>query len=262
VSGAVRARLLNLAPTTIVCGDWSDVELTIRHADRAVLFIDPPSLNASVTEVLRLRDRYPEVAIIVYTVLSPTSMRAAVQLAHRGIAELVLFGFDDKQERIRRLIDEAEDAGAVSLEPLKQHLAMLPEKLRRAVEEMFQRPTRFRSTLDLAAAAGMNPRAAFRHLNAAGFVSPRRLVASARVVRAYQLLRRGGRSAGEVAKRLGYRSVDQLSLHLTQLAGCTANDVKKGSAPAEFMTVVLGSLASFKAAYGPAQTELQYAGID
>lgn len=240
---------------------WRTIEQTVATVDDALLFVDPLADAVSVPEILSLRERYPKVGIVLYTTLDAVAMRAVVQLAGHGITDLVLFGFDDKPERIRKLIDEAHDATVVPLTPIENNLAQLPPQLRRAIEDMFAKPRCFRSTLDLAAAAGMSRRATFRHLKSVGFRSPRRLVASARTIRAYHLMRDGGRSATDVAKRLGYASVDQLSRHFTELAECTASDVRKGKVPTDFAVRVLHSLCAARVG-APRVESLNLAGVD
>jgi len=96
----------------------------------------------------------------------------------------------------------------------------------------------------LAEAAGVSLRATFRYVKAAGFRSARRLVATARALHAYRLLMDHGRSGSEVAKRLGYRGVDQLSEQLTELANCTVSDIRRGASPPDFERVLLCGLVS------------------
>ena len=245
VSAAVKPRLGSALPTTTFCEKWPDVETAVRSRDDAVLFLDPLTVDHAAERAIRLRERYPRVTVVIYTSLEPTHLHGVVALAREGFTERVIRGFDDTPERLKRLVDDCVSfSSGRELAMLEPIVSRLPAPLARAVQDMFRRPRCFRSTLDLAAAAGVSSRAVFRQLKAAGFHSPRRLIASARVIRAFHLLSGGGRSGQEVASRLGYRSVDQLSQHFTELAGCTASDVRRGNIAPDLPGRVLRSLTA------------------
>lgn len=134
---------------------------------------------------------------------------------------------------------------AALIAALEPELARVPPALQRAVRNMFSYPSRYRVADDLALAAGMSRRALFRHLKRAGFVSPRRLVASGRVARAFQLLAQDA-SARNVATQLGYRSVDQLSQHLRELVGCTASDITVRMSEHAFVSAIRTALVAHR----------------
>lgn len=241
-SAAPRRRLLAVFPRTIVCDTWAAVEATLERAEQAILFVDPMAADDCIEQVVRVRERFASLVIVTYTVWQPAALHQVVALAQLGIGRLVICGHDDTPKRLRGLVEESDYCTDSTLKAVEPQLERLSGALRRAVCDMFRQPRRFRSTLDLAAAAGMSARATFRHLKAAGFVSPRRLVASARVLRACELLKDRDRTATEVAARLGYRSADQLTRHLAESVGCTASDIKRGDGPKD-PSLILASLA-------------------
>jgi AraC-like DNA-binding protein len=244
----IKRRLVGLLPQIAMCDTWDDVVRTIENADRAVLFVDPRAFDDAVDAVVKLHERFAIVAIVVCAVLDGESIQLVTRLARAGFGELVVFGYDDSPQRLKLLVEDATPAPTLSLSLLSPALQQLPPPMQRALIMMFEEPRRFRTTEDLAVAAGLSLRATFRHLRKAGFASPRLLVASARVLRAHQLLVRSDRSATAVANRLGYRTVDQLSQHCFELAGCTATDMKKGLGPSDVATVVLARLLAPKKA--------------
>ena len=216
----------------------------MRLRDEALVFLEPAVVKQPVECAVRLRERCPNVSLVVYTALNPQGLHDVANLANEGFGELVILGYDDSPERLTRLAADSCAAFryAKDLELIEPVVGQLPERMGRAVQDLFRNPRRYRSTLDLASAAGVSSRAVFRHLKAAGFRSPRRLVASARVIRAFHLLSGSRRSGHEVANLLGYRSVDQLSQHFSELAGCTASDVRRGNAAPDLPGRVLRSL--------------------
>lgn len=262
VASTARARLLSALPGATLHSDLGSIEHAVRANDECLVFVDPQTIPDGGDTILRWRDRYPRLSIVLYMALEPESMQLAVRLTRAGISDVILRNFDDTPERMRGLVEDFDEVAARQLTPIEPALARLPSMLSRAVRDLFRRPRAFRCTLDLAAAAGISARATFRHLKTAGFVSPRRLVASARAIRAYHLLRGGSRSAQEVATRLGYRSVDQLSMHLTQLARCTATDIKRGQVPEDFVNGVLRSLIATTALPRHRPSREEYAFVD
>jgi AraC-like DNA-binding protein len=242
VTGPVWRRLGSALPEAILCLGWADIERVLTREDRCVVFVDPLVEDNAADEVRRLRERFAGMSVVVCATLEPNAMRGAARLGAAGATEIVVSGFDDTPERLKRLVEDLAGAVESRLAPIEANVQRLPDALENAVREMFRRPASFRSTLDLAAAADMSARATFRHLKKAGFRSPRRLVASARVIRATLLLRDRSRTASDIAMRLGYRCVDQLSLHLGELTGFTANDIKKARAPANLDALVLRGL--------------------
>jgi AraC-like DNA-binding protein len=248
----IQRRLVSVLPQTVICHSWADVDRTIEASSATLLFVDPTAFPNSVESVIRLRERSGSTSFVLYAKLDGESVQNVTRLARAGLSDLVVFGYDDSPERLRGLVEEAMPYGPVSLVSIEPALRELPPRLRLALATMFNEPRRFRSTEDVAVAAEMSVRATFRHLRKAGFVSPRLLVASARVLRAHQLLATTTRSATAVAYKLGYRSVDQLSQHLTELADCTASHIRKGEGPADFDAVVLKRL--IKSVDAPAAT--------
>ena len=239
----MKSRLVSAIPSSTLCDTWAQVEAIVRGRDHAVVFLDPAAVPRPAERATQLKERYPSVNVVIYTALEAQPVREAVLLAAAGFTHLVIRGFDDSPQRLQHIVAEAPaHALGEELSVLEPAMDKLPVALRRAVTDLFRRPRCFRTTLDLAAAAGTSPRAVFRHVKAAGFRSPRRLIAAARVIRAFHLLSGGGRSGQEVATRLGYRGVDQLSQHFGELGGCSASDVRRGQIAPGFVRRVLTSL--------------------
>ena len=118
-------------------------------------------------------------------------------------------------------------------------LAKLPVTMVRAVEQLYRSPSRFRNAQDLSAAAGTNLRTLYRQLDTAGIHSPRLLVAAARLLRAYSLLRDPGRQVKEVAAKVGYHSQYQLTQHMRALTGHTPRSVRMYVEPEQFVMLLV-----------------------
>ena len=71
------------------------------------------------------------------------------------------------------------------------------------------------------------------------FSPPRLLVAAARLLRVYALLRDPGRQIKEVAAKAGYHSQYQLTQHMRALTGHTPRTVRTHIEPEQFVTLLV-----------------------
>lgn len=209
---------------------WSELQATVKHLATDIVVADPAAGGPVEVEALEeLRRQYPSLPVIVYTSLAPTSIKAIVRLAKSGIEHVVLNRFDDEPRRFLELIEgiPAFALGERMLEQLAGPLSVLPIVVVRAIDQLFRSPSRFRSTQDLAEAAGMNLRTLYRNLEPAGIFSARSLVVAARLLQAYAYLQDPGRSIKEVAAKAGYHSPFQLSQQMREMTGMTAEQVRR-----------------------------------
>lgn len=209
---------------------WSELLATVKHLATDIVVADPAAGGAAEVEALEeLRRQYPSLPVIVYTSLAPTSIKAIVRLAKSGIEHVVLNRFDDEPRRFLELIEgiPAFALGDRMLKQLAGPLSCLPIVVVRAIDQLFRSPSRFRSTQDLADAAGMNLRTLYRNLEPAGIYSARSLVVAARLLQAYAYLLDPGRSIKEVAAKAGYHSPFQLSQQMREMTGMTTEQVRR-----------------------------------
>jgi AraC-like DNA-binding protein len=220
---------------------WTELAKVLREEVVDLLIADPAADgHVKVADLQQLMRQFPSVPVVVYTALSPATMRAVVQLARAGVEHVVLNRFDDEPRRFKDLL-EGVPGHALADQMLRQlagPLAGLPIQVSRAVEQLFRSPGRFRSTDDLAAAAGMNKRTLYRNLEPVGFFSPRLLVVAARLLRVYALLRDPGRQIKEIADKVGYHSPWQLTQQMREVTGHTPRTVRRRVGADEFIALL------------------------
>ncbi len=220
---------------------WTELARVLREEVVDLLVADPGADgHVRVADLQHLIRQFPSVPVVVYTALSPATMKAVVQLAKVGVEHVVLNRFDDEPRRFRELL-EGVPGHAFADQMLRQlagPLAGLPIQVSRAVEQLFRSPGRFRSTDDLAAAAGMNKRTLYRNLEPVGFYSPRLLVVAARLLRVYAHLRDPGRQIKEIAEKVGYHSPWQLTQQMREVTGHTPRTVRRRVGPEEFIALL------------------------
>lgn len=221
---------------------WDELEAIIQARVTDVLVVDPIVDGTSRADlIVEVHRQFPSVPIIVYTALSAASTRAIVQLGRGGIEHVVLNRFDDERGRFLELLERVPGQALSDqmLRHLAPELARLPAAVVRAIEQLYRSPGRFRNAQDLSAASGTILRTLYRQLETAGIHSPRLLVAAARLLRVYSLLRDPGRHIKEVAVKVGYHSQYQLTQHMRTLTGHTPRTVRTYIEPAQFVTMLV-----------------------
>lgn len=229
----------------MIVESWPELLSTVRERIVDVVVADPVATGqVEVAELQEIIRQYPSIPVVVYTVLSPLTLRGVVSLARVGVEHVVLNRFDDEPRRFRELLERvpAHALGDRMLQELAEPLSRLPVMVGRAVEQLYRYPLRFRGMADLAAAAGMNARTLYRHLEPAGIPSPRMLLVSARLLRAYSYLRDPGRSVKDVAAKAGYHSPWQLAQQMREMTGMTPRRARQGIGVEEFVKRVAHAL--------------------
>ena len=222
-------------------GGWDELRATVQQRVIDVLVVDPLADGASRVDVLEeIHRQLPSLPIVIYTSLSGGSMHAIAQLGRIGIDLVVLNRFDDERRRFLELLERApgRTLSDQMLAALAPELSRLPVTVVRAIEQLFRSPGRFRNAQDLAAASGAILRTFYRQLDAAGIHSPRMLVAAARLLRVYSLLRDPEKQIKEVAVRAGYHSQHQLTQHMRALTGQTPRVVRQTIEPGRFVALL------------------------
>ena len=202
---------------------WGELDAVVRRSAVDVAVVDPGADGlVRTTEIRSLLDQYPTLPIVLYTQLSPLTLKALVELAKFGTQQVVLHRFDDAPEKFRSVLERQPGStlSCLILERLSEPMGALPGNLSRAVERMFKRPGQFFGVPDLASAAQMPRRTVYRYFEVVGLASPRMVVSGARMLRAYSYMREPGHSLVDVAQKLGYTQ-QQLRRSMVELVGQT-----------------------------------------
>ncbi len=218
--------------------DWASLSDALRRQSLDVAVLDPQSAGGvQLAELLSLLEQHPSLPIVLYTYLSPGMLGAVAELARHGVRDVVLHRFDDEPRRFLDLLERQPGfaLGEMLLEPLAQPLSRLPSALARAVERLFRSPSRVHGVSDLARSASMSVRMVYRKLDQAGLASPRVLVQTARLLRAYGYMRDPGLLIEDVATKLGYQSPRLLTRQMQEATGMTPTEVRGHMSPEEFV---------------------------
>ena len=244
----LRAVLGDRGPRRIhVALGWAEVEAILRREAIDVAILDP--VAGGVVEpgsILAVSRRFRSLPVVMYTALSPGSLKGILALAREGLTELVLHRFDDDPERFRELLERlASNALADALiGRLQPRLAMLPIGLADAVTECFRHPGLYGVAEDLARRGAASRRTLYRALEAAGLGSPSRVVKGARLLRAYAYLRDAGYSLEDVAVKCGFGSRQRFARHVRLMSGMQPRELRRRVSPETFVTLLAAHLGA------------------
>jgi AraC-like DNA-binding protein len=229
----------------IAATGWEELRTAVQQRVTDVVVVDPLADGIARTDVIEeVHRQFPSLPIVIYTTLSNVSTRALLTLGKVGIENVVFNRFDDERRRFLDLLERVPGQSLSDhvLAAMSPELGRLPAPVIRAIEQLFRSPARFHTAQDLAAAAGAQLRTLYRQLESAGIRSPRLLVAAARLLRVYALLRDPGRQIKEVARKVGYYSQYQLAQHMRALTGHTPRTVRAYIEPEQFVNSLVAGL--------------------
>lgn len=216
-------------PDFFVAVSWKDLEEIVRREPVSVVIADPGADGVvDVDAVASFLLRFPSLPFVGYVMLTPTAFGAIAQLARRGLNHVVLHRFGDSRERLQQTISRVQanppsQKVVAMLAPLLRHV---PLNLSRAVTDMFERPHRYTSVLELATTAGMPPVSMYRYLDSVQLGSAKKLLIAARLSRGLTYLKDPGYSVREVATKLGYRHARIFTAHVVEVFDMTPSRVR------------------------------------
>lgn len=224
--------------TLLATPGWAELARALRDRPADVVVLDPSLLAADeLLPVLDLLAHRPATPVVIYTSITPSAMRATLEIARSsGIRHVIVRGVDDAPSRLRAVLtDLAGEPWLSALLPfVAARVAGTPARIERAVLRLFRVPHEIHDVAGLARDAGMHRRPVERWLARAGIMSAKRLVVSARVERGHHLLRHSRVDVGGVARRLGYPSVRLFARQVRFAVGHSPSSLRR-AAPDEIV---------------------------
>jgi len=220
-----------------VTHSWSELVDVVHQRPVDAIVVDPRIDGGMDLEPLEaLLGRFPALPVVLYTALSPDSVKAMVELAKHGVRHVVLRGFDDNPRRFRELLLElpARQVSDMVWAKVAPCLAGSPPLLERALWRLFDAPHRFEDVEAVAQAEGMTRRSFDRWLDRAGLASARKIVLGARLARAFYFLRDPAYQLSDVTRKVGLPSPRLLARQIRAATGLTPTALRESILPEEF----------------------------
>jgi AraC-like DNA-binding protein len=228
--------------------DWEDVAGAVERHPVDVIVVDPrfgSPATLTLAPVLELRRIYPSTPFVIYTTLDAKTLPAIVTLGRSGINQLIIVDVDDEPEQLCAIFERQPGARLSDglADALAPQLSQLPPDVAAALERVIHTPSAFDSVPDLAAAAKVSRRTIYRECERAALASPREIIAAARALRAYALLREGDMAIEDVAEALGFSSPHHLAKTMRWASGMTTARARARIAPDEFVQMLVARVA-------------------
>lgn len=208
--------------TLVEVESWADVTSLAEDDFIAGVLADPTVDRVrgvqGAAEFLRSHTRMPTIGLFS---LSASNLRAALLLARQGLWEAYTYPLGVKREMLKRVVDSLASPPSVSrfLALVEPAFGDLPPLTASVVKDVFTRPHRYRSTLDLATECHASVRQLYRRLAAANLSSPKKLLMAAKVLRGLHYVCDMDLSVQGTSEKLGYPSAQSFAKHTTEVLG-------------------------------------------
>jgi AraC-like DNA-binding protein len=225
-----------------VAGSWEDLDAIIRREPVDVLILDPSADGVvNIDAVSGIIDTFPSLPLVGYVMLNPTSFGAIAQLSRRGLTHVVLHRFGDSRERLQQTIARVRTHPLAKrmLNVLGPALKRVPLTLSHSIAEMFDKPHRYSSVLDIALAAHLPPVSVYRYLEGVRLTSPKKLLIAAKMSRGLTYLRDPGYSVADVATKLGYRHPRIFTAHALEVFEQTPSRIRARMTEEDAVTMLV-----------------------
>ena len=231
-----------------VAMDWAHADVIIRRHPVDVLVVDPQfdsPAEARSDRIRAVRDRYRALPMVVYSVLAAQTLRSLLELGREGLQQFILYGHDDDPRQLRRMLERQPGIllSEKLLRMLQRPLSRMPERVSQAIERLIRNPSVFKGVPDVASAARVPRRSLYRQVERAGLVTPRALVAGARLLRAYAFLREPVYSLEAVASHVRFTDADAMTRAMKWGVGITPGRARERIGPDEFVARLAARLA-------------------
>lgn len=229
-----------------VASDLTHAASLARREPVDIFVLDPCAAGEApdAAPILALHDALRSTPFVLYTTLSARTAPALAALGEAGVETLVLHDVDDEPTLLRTTLAAQPGVALAAqlLARLRPALRMVPPAVAHAIAHVVRTPAAFHGVPDVAAAAGVSRRTIYRECERAQLASPRELIAAARVLRAYALLRESDHAIEEVAETLRFSSAHHLTKTMRWACGLTTARARERVAPAELVAMLADRL--------------------
>jgi AraC-like DNA-binding protein len=222
-------------------GGWPETVEAIRAKPVEMAVVDPLLGGAARAHgIERIRLLFPSLPLLIYTELAPATAAVLLQLGRAGIRRVVFHRFEDAPASLRSALQAEleQSASQQVMQVLNGALRELPRELLRALEEMLHAGEEAPTVTTLAERAQLTRRTCERWFTKVGLPSPRTVMLLIRLLYAHRLLLDPGYTVEDVALKLGYSKTKTLQMHLREVFGVTAGELRVSLSAEEALMIV------------------------
>lgn len=181
---------------------------------------------STLPTVQSIRRGYPSVSIIAYTSPGQTPSSEILAMAHAGVHELIIQGFDDVGTTLRAVVESALRRCAATrvMQALERDL---PPELMLFVEFCLERAWVKTTVSDAARYLGVHPKTLVHRLRRSVRLAPSALIGWCRLFVAAHMLEDPNRSVAQIALALDFASSAALRGMLRRYTGLRPQEVRE-----------------------------------
>jgi integrase len=210
-----------------LASSWRELDALIEQGVDVVVF-DPTANGLSgIDDAARVLMKVSSAGVLAYVIPTPQNLRAVFRLSKLGLRYVFVHAAPRTAIGLLNAID-----GVVGnrlsrnlLESLNTELAEMPAGLSAALADLFERPQRYQTAIDLAHEAAIPTRQLYRELSKAHLKAPKRLFVLAKAIQVYGYVRFSEYPEPFVRKKLGYSDRQCLARHVALVFGCRPGEL-------------------------------------
>src|SRR6476469_4377355 len=208
---------------------WHELGIALRTRRVSLVLADPFAGADPGTEYIAdLLRAFPAIPIRAYVSLTAPEFRAVAYLSRLGLDDVILHGSDDCSPTFASTLSHYRAIPFVAevVAWMRPQLERLPARLERTIRDVFDRPHRYSTAIDMCNEAGMSMGILYRRCADAGVSPPKKILIAGKVLRGYGYLLDPGASIQEVAMKLGYPDARGFGEHVGLVFGQSPSAIR------------------------------------
>lgn len=218
--------------------NWSELDALAGMPSTTAIVLDPAVGGPDALEVaIKVVRRHSNMPVLAYVAPTASNLKAVFALARNGLADAFCCTEFNRTRCLRATIERAgNNAVAFSfLKLLEARLGQLPSAVASTVRDAFERPDGYDKVSDLARKARVNAWGFSRAIERAGLGTPKKLLAAAKVLRAFSYMQSGSMSVEAISCKLRYSQPRVFHEVITSIFDCSPASLRKYGKPDEVL---------------------------
>lgn len=197
-----------------------------RQAVNAVLIDPSMDGEESARQAARLSEKHFSIPFLAYVPVTPIGFSTVARLSTRGFAGVIVHPAPE------RVMAEALDRASGNrmarclVGTFEASLRFLSSSVVFAIRDLFERPYRYQSALDIALEAEITPAQLRHEFREANLGTAQRLVIIAKLLRGYGYLRNSNMKVEQICEKLGYPNRRILAEHTRIVFLCSPSTLR------------------------------------
>lgn len=221
---------------------WEDLNQRLGNRGADLALIDPSAegvmnLDAATT-ILR---RHRATPVVAYVTATNDNLSAVARLSRYGLADVLLSPYGDDGVKLFEMVQRfaGHRLAHAFLGVVEAQLGRLQPALYRAAQDVFERPHRYQTAVDIAHESNLSTKVVYRAFNRAQLGTPSRFVTASKVLRGVAYLRETGQPVWSVGRKVGYSRPRVFSKQFKEVFGCSPSSFRRSSNEIDVLERVL-----------------------